>query len=245
MKGLTTAGKSYSVRVSRRAKHVRLTLSAGKGLVVVVPAGFDVARIPALLELESSRRWIERASARLAARQAMQAGARTMPPETISLPSINEVWTVTRRPTGGPQAFLEQHRGNRLLLSGATDSAPACRAVLCAWLRRKARQHLLPWLTVLSAELALPFSRASVRAQRTRWGSCSGKKTISLNMKLLFLPPDLVRYVLVHELCHTVHGNHSREFWRLVERYEPDFRRRAGELRAARRHVPAWVEEGD
>jgi YgjP-like, metallopeptidase domain len=53
-----------------------------------------------------------------------------------------------------------------------------------------------------------------VKSQRTRWASCSAKKNLSLNTKLLFLSPDLVRYVLIHELCHTVYMDHSKEFWR-------------------------------
>jgi hypothetical protein len=65
---------------------------------------------------------------------------------------------------------------------------------------------------------------------------------ISLNCKLLFLAPELVRHVLVHELCHTVELNHSPRFWALVQRFEPDARTLRRRMRDAWRDVPVWAE---
>jgi predicted metal-dependent hydrolase len=65
---------------------------------------------------------------------------------------------------------------------------------------------------------------------------------ISLNYKLLFLPPEVVRYVFVHELCHTIHMNHSTAFWNLVAEKEPDYECLDTELQNVWRYVPAWVE---
>jgi predicted metal-dependent hydrolase len=86
------------------------------------------------------------------------------------------------------------------------------------------------------------FATASIRGQKTRWGSCSSRQTISVNCKLLFLPSELVRYVLIHELCHTVHLNHSAAFWALVAQKEPDYQQLDAGLRDARYHVPLWLE---
>ena len=77
--------------------------------------------------------------------------------------------------------------------------------------------------------------------QKTRWASCSRHKTISLNLKLLFFQPALVRYVFIHELCHTVHMNHSRKYWRLLLAKEPNCMALDKQLRTAWRLVPAWV----
>ncbi len=81
-----------------------------------------------------------------------------------------------------------------------------------------------------------------MRSQRTRWASCSAQKNVNLNLKLLFLPEDLVRYVLVHELCHTVHFDHSPEFWGLLSSLIPHCREMQRELRDAWKYVPAWLE---
>ena len=90
-------------------------------------------------------------------------------------------------------------------------------------------------------ELNYPVARVALRCQRTRWGSCSTRGTVSLNCSLLFLRPEVVRYLFVHELAHTRHMNHSASFWRLVELLEPEYRSLDRELLAGWRTVPAWV----
>jgi predicted metal-dependent hydrolase len=82
-----------------------------------------------------------------------------------------------------------------------------------------------------------------VRLQRTRWGSCSSAGGISLNAGLLFLAPELVRYLLIHELSHMLVLNHSRRFWRAVERHEPDWRELDRRLSEAWGVVPIWAHE--
>jgi hypothetical protein len=104
--------------------------------------------------------------------------------------------------------------------------------------------QLIPWLRQTSQEIKLPFNRAAVRGQKTLWASCSSKSNISLNFKLLFLPPHLVRYVFIHELCHTIHLNHSRKFWALVAEKEPNYRQYDAELNKAWVYIPEWLERG-
>ncbi|HZK03488.1 MAG TPA: M48 family metallopeptidase [Bacteroidaceae bacterium] len=70
----------------------------------------------------------------------------------------------------------------------------------------------------LSKKHGLPFNKVTVRRSRTRWGSCSTKKNISLSCYLVLLPDHLVEYVMIHELCHTIEMNHSDRFWALVEK---------------------------
>jgi predicted metal-dependent hydrolase len=94
----------------------------------------------------------------------------------------------------------------------------------------------------VSQEIALPFEQVTVRGQKTLWASCSAKTNISLNYKLLFLPPELVRYVFIHELCHTIHLNHSRRFWALVAEKEPRYKQLDAELNKGWIYIPAWLE---
>ncbi|NJR66755.1 MAG: M48 family metallopeptidase, partial [Leptolyngbyaceae cyanobacterium CRU_2_3] len=102
-----------------------------------------------------------------------------------------------------------------------------------------------PWLRQVSREVELPCNKIAVRGQKTIWASCSSKKNISLNYKLMFLPPELVRYVFIHELCHTAHLNHSENFWAFVEEKAPDYQLYDTELNKAWCYIPPWIERSD
>ncbi len=137
---------------------------------------------------------------------------------------------------------MTEAAGRRLVVSGDTRDVELCWVGLRRWLSRQARVVLGAWLAELSREADLPFVSLTIRNQRSRWGSCSSRGTISLNCKLLFLPQPLVRYVLLHELCHTRQRNHSGAFWVLMAEKEPDYRRLRAELRTAGRYVPDWAQ---
>lgn len=68
------------------------------------------------------------------------------------------------------------------------------------------------------------YTKITVRDQRTRWGSCSSNGTLSFNYRLVYAPPHVLDYVVVHELCHLTHMDHSKEFWQMVESIMPDYR---------------------
>jgi predicted metal-dependent hydrolase len=154
-----------------------------------------------------------------------------------------ETWTVTYQAGEENQTLCIPGLDGRLIVRGNVEPAAACQAVLRKWLAHRAHRELTPWLRQLGYDLNLPCRRISVRGQKTRWASCSDEKDISLNYKLLFLPKPLVHYVLVHELCHTVHMNHSAAFWGLVGEKLPSYKQWDAELKTGWRYVPRWVEK--
>lgn len=85
-------------------------------------------------------------------------------------------------------------------------------------LRRAAREDLPERIARLSAATGLRYEKLSIRASRTKWGSCSGQNHISLSLFLMTLPEHLRDFVILHELCHTVHHNHSPRFHALLDR---------------------------
>lgn len=232
----------YQVRVSPRARHVSIRVSPRREIEVVIPVGYDASQVPALLE--KRRSWITRHLQRLESEA--QAIATPPPqeacPQHIHLPAINETWTVSYRPTPDNHVLLEVKAQKHLQISGAIDETQLCQQVLRQWLQKKAHAHFAPWLRQISKEIDLPYSHVTVRHQKTRWASCSERKSISLNLKLLFLPPPLVRYVFIHELCHTIHMNHSVDFWALVHQKDPHYKPIDTELRKGWRYVPPWAD---
>lgn len=235
----------YSVRESARAKHVSIKVSHLGEVEIVVPKGFDKRRIPEILKKRQD--WIAKTTQRIAAeRQSLSPGTAEISPEKLlpqqlRLRSLLEEWRIEYQQTEGFQTSASV-TGIHCLTLRMVHQPDACYRVLKHWLGRKAEAHLIPWLRQVSQELELSCNNISVRGQKTIWASCSGKKNISLNYKLLFLPPHLVRYVFIHELCHTVYLNHSSSFWELVEEKEPDYKLWDTELNKAWIYVPEWVE---
>jgi len=100
----------------------------------------------------------------------------------------------------------------------------------------RARQQLVRRCRQLAAQFGFEFNRISVRRQRSRWGSCSAKKNINLNMQLMLLPADIRDYVILHELVHTRVNHHGPDFWRELIRVCP----KAEQLRRSlNRYAPA------
>ncbi|MFC1640941.1 M48 family metallopeptidase [Patescibacteria group bacterium] len=97
--------------------------------------------------------------------------------------------------------------------------------------RKLARGYICQRVEYYSECHGFAYNRVFIRCQRTRWGSCSSKKNLNFNMQLMLLREELVDYVVIHELCHTRHLNHSRDFWAEVERIIPNYKELRKELR--------------
>ena len=98
------------------------------------------------------------------------------------------------------------------------------------WYRQQA-SLLIPERVKFFAELhQLRYEKINITSARTRWGSCSSKNTLSFSWRLILTPPEVIDYVIIHELAHTVHHNHSKRFWNLVEKLLPDYKERRKRL---------------
>ncbi|MFP5239784.1 MAG: M48 family metallopeptidase [Acidobacteriota bacterium] len=219
----------YTLRVSGKARNVRLVVAPGTGLTVVVPKGFDPAEVPAIVARRAD--WVLGHLERLRG-LGLDAPRQEPPPALIELRYRTGPGKTVRVAGDGPGGVS---------VAGAIADRELVARGLKTWLKRKASQALPAWLSEESARLGLPCGPASVRLQRSRWGSCSAVGGISLNARLLFLPRELAGYVLVHELAHTVHLNHSPEYWRFLEGLLPGAKALDRALRSARRYVPAWA----
>ncbi|MBI2990379.1 MAG: M48 family metallopeptidase [Candidatus Magasanikbacteria bacterium] len=97
--------------------------------------------------------------------------------------------------------------------------------------RGRAKKFVMERLKIYAPLYAVFYRRVSIKNMKTRWGSCSGEKNLNFHYRLVFLPLELADYVVVHELCHLEHLNHSQQFWNLVAETIPDYRPRRAELK--------------
>ena len=220
----------FAVRVSPRARRLTARVHVGGRVEIVVPVGVNAHAVRDFVQRFTP--WINR---KVAAMRCFAAPSEPVP-GVIEFAFTGERLNVEWQ--RGPSRRPEQE-GNRLVVQ-AVDELSA-RNALRGWLKTAAEHRLAPQLLQMASELKYSVSRVAIRCQRTRWGSCSTRGTVSLNCSLVFLRPEVVRYLFVHELAHTKHMNHSPSFWRLVERLEPNFRLLDRELLAGWRTVPGWV----
>jgi predicted metal-dependent hydrolase len=233
----------HTIRVSARARYPQIRILPPDCIEVVLPQGMPVTAASKLIA--SKQAWIRRKLAHFAQLRATHAvpasdGVPTHP-EHIHLPAIDRRLDIAYCPAGG-RGVRTAHQDDVLTLSGAIDDPTRVRAALRRWLLATARSELPPILHTLATKHDLTFRQATVRFQKSRWGSCSSQRHIVLNARLLCLPSELARHVMLHELAHLRYLNHSRPFWNLLHRLDPDTQHHHAALRSAWLHMPAWLE---
>ncbi len=224
---------TWNLRVSRRVKYARLQIKPFGGLEVVIPPRFPRSQVAGLVAQHAS--WARQQLGRQAAlRDAIRL------PRQLSLAIDNSYRSVVYTSEPGYNLDLFTVPESQRIEIDAGDFDSRLRE-LRAWIRNEARRRLPPMLEAVAQRTGLDYRRVSIRSQKTRWGSCSSRGTISLNDQLLFVPADTVDYLMLHELCHTRHLNHSRAFWQLVASHSPDYRAHEKRLDRARGLVPDWL----
>lgn len=213
----TIAGQQISYelhRSPRRRKSVTLHVE-GDRLRVLAPVRTPVRQIEEFVAQRES--WI-------AERIAMprDSGLRTQLRHGGQLPLLGELYPVESGP------FLFAFVGDRFLTD---DNDPVRFAAAEHWFREFARDDFADRVEHWSPLVGASPARIQVRNQKTRWGSASSKGTLSFNWRLMFAGPEIVDYVVVHELCHLLQPDHSTAYWAIVERNMPDFQTRRRELK--------------
>jgi predicted metal-dependent hydrolase len=230
----------YTIERSSKAKSIRLKVTPQKGLAVIVPRDFDEKKIPAILRCK--REWIAEKLEQAAERKRyFEPQPIVHLPELLPLRALSRDYQILYREDHSKTGLWLRVSDREVVITAASFDRPAVIAKLRDWLRLTVREELFPLVRQIADKNGFDLRGLLVKSQRTRWASCSAKKNLSLNTKLLFVPPDLVRYVIKHELCHTVHMNHSPEFWRLVACHEPAYKSLDAALRDAWKQVPAWA----
>ena len=207
-------------RISRRARHIRVAVQPGGDVVLTIP--LRASREAAYRFLEQSQAWIARQQARRPAAPAARAlrwdGSDRLPLRGREV-AIEVIAASIRKPSVRFEADAV-----RIYAPAACRNRPdRLRRVLLSALRDLAAHDAKMLLTQESARLGLPYAGVTLRDTRSRWGSCGPDGRIMLSLRLLLAPPEVFRYVVIHELCHLRWRGHGSRFWDLVARQMPEF----------------------
>ena len=204
---------AYEIRRNRRARRITLRVT-DNALVVSAPVGACAQEISTAVARR--RDWVATALAE----------ARALAPVPLRVGD--------RIPLLGDSVLIVAGAGRRASRAGDRLAVPAGASVdaaVEAWYRRTARIHFAAVMDAWAPRIGVRPARLTVRAQRSRWGSASPAGTVSLNWRLVMTPPEVCEYVIVHELVHLRHMDHSPEFWACVEAHWPSHRSERAWLR--------------
>lgn len=218
-----------------RARHIKIKVNGLGKVEVVAPPGVGSGDIHQFVKKNTA--WIYKTIDKLKDDRINHPDLGLQSPTNIALLSLSQNYSISYLPILKRPKVVE----NDLSLMVYTSSEDESGKLLRDWIQKKAKQILIPWLQDVSSLHQIEFNKVSIRGQKTRWGSCSSKKNVNLNRNLIFLQPELVNYLMVHELSHIVHQNHSKHFWKQVAECEPNYRKLDRELSQSHKMVPLWA----
>jgi predicted metal-dependent hydrolase len=199
------AGDSLPVAFVRnaRARRVSLRVDAGRRrIVLTAPMRLSLATAQAFAQAHAG--WIAARLKRLPERRPFVDGA--------EVPYFGQPHVIRHRPDSRGTVWRE---GSEIHVAGHAEHLPRR---LRDWLSAELRRELLPLVHAKAASVERRVKRVTIRDNRSRWGSCGPDGSMAFSWRLVFAPPDVVDYLVAHEVAHLVHLNHGPRFWALAHR---------------------------
>ncbi len=224
----------FVVKKHPRAKHVTFRIDHNGLVLITVPSNFDIGQIHSLVKRRVE--WFKRFAC-------LNAPEPVVRPKQLYLRAVGHTLPIDYKivDCGRARARLAHQRIEVEATESDLSTHDGILALLQPILLSLGRHYLIPLTERLSASSGLACTGVSIRGQKTRWGSCNNRKSLSLNYRLLFLPAELAEHVIKHELAHTRHLDHSPRFWKLLEIIEPNARQLDAALRDAQRFLPFFL----
>ena len=223
-KGLVKlAGRTveYIIRVSNRAKYLRLQVGSDTGLVVITPNGFKLDDLENILYKRQN--WILDKLDYTA--QVVENKKKFQQEKDLRIFYGGVKYEVETRVESRSNPDVVFEDGKMIVIIPEEDRQVFdVRIFLEYWFRYQARLLINERVQILSEKFKLSFNNVFIKDQKTRWGSCSEQKNLNFNWRLVMAPLEVLDYVVVHELMHLLELNHSKKFWALVERVCPDYK---------------------
>ena len=199
----------YLIKRSKKAKYIRLKVNGKGNIELIIPKRVTLKE--GIKFLESKREWLK-LKVEKSKKQKQQFRYLGM---EISLEHREQL---------KDNSVSMKLEGNKLLLQSAGQSIKDERELFENWLQKRAEEYIPKRVKELSTKYGFTWKSVKIKKLTSRWGSCSSKRNLSFNYKLMYFNAKIIDYVIFHELCHLVEMNHSQKFWHLVKSYVPNHR---------------------
>jgi predicted metal-dependent hydrolase len=214
----------YELYKSTKAKRVCITI---KNQLVKVAVPSDLSFEYAKFFLENNKGWVLKTLQKQQNKAKSLQLKKYLAGEKFLYRGRNYPLVIEKTP--GPE-FYTIFKGSRIVTYVPPDLSPREQSLMVKnliekWYRGQAENILPEQVDYYSKLLALPYKKLKIKDQKTRWGSCSAKKNINLNWRIIMAPNQVIAYVIIHELTHLRYMNHSQQFWDTVEHYLPDYKK--------------------
>ena len=215
----TTLGNrkiSYLLKRSTTAKLIWLNIKRQTGLTVTIPQNYKVRYLQEYLELNTE--WILRNLDKYCSEPAEPSAKDVRPAHTISY--LGKNMKVMQKHNGSRLTNVKLQQNKIIISLGLAKQNLSC-SELEHWLKAQATKLIKEKVKYFSGLMSLEYNRVVIRDQKSRWGSCSCRKNLNFNWRLIMAPEPVLDYVIIHELCHLKDMSHSKSFWSIVEEYCP------------------------
>jgi len=208
---------SYTLKRSPRARYVRLEVRPQDGLTIIVPRRYDLRHLDDVLRARA--RWILRKIESCI--QCSRPTENRLLASGDSVPYLGQPLRLRITSDHVKRGAVVLRDNDLLVIKPVTESDDG--TLLELWYRHQANTFIRARADLLAGELGIRYGRITIRAQQTRWASCSPKGNLSFNWRLMMAPEKVVDYVIIHELTHLTEMNHTARFWRLLETRCPNW----------------------
>lgn len=209
---------TYTHRVHPRARSIKIRIEANGEVVVVTPKRYSAHQLEQFIS--QNQAWITVTQQKaLAKRSLVQSDDKVL----IFGQPYQLVVQFSKQEKLGVR--LEDHKliVNPIDPTATEPSSPEVKKQLDRFLKHTAEKYIIPRTHQLAEVMNISFQSISLRQQKTRWGSCSSTGSLNFNWRLVHYAPAVIDYVIIHELAHRKHMDHSKAFWNLVKKYDSEY----------------------
>jgi predicted metal-dependent hydrolase len=212
---------AYTHKTHPRSKSIKIRIEPSGEVIVTTPRFTPKWSINAVVK--KSDNWIQRQLLKI--KQQKNFGETTHTIRLFGKIYRKKIQLQTNQPIGAK--IIE----DELSINPIENNPEKISNEINRFLKSTAQRYVLPRAKQLATKMKIKFNRISLRQQKTRWGSCSNQGNLNFNWRLVHCPAKVIDYVIIHELAHRQHMNHSSAFWNLVKKYDPEYLKHRGWLK--------------